>query len=197
MNAGMNSLGEEDIAQLTRVMASLEASSFDYLELKVGDLEVVLSKSGVPAAPALATPPTAVTTAPPAPQPAVVPPSTAVAAGQTQAAPGSATSAASGAPAAAGSPAGGPGTSSGHGEAVTAPMMGIFYAQSEPGAAPFVTVGATVTPDTTVALIEVMKTFAPVPAGVAGTVTEICVGDGELVEFGQVLMRVEPTTAES
>lgn len=190
MNAGMNSLGEEDIAQLTRVMASLEASSFDYLELKVGDLEVVLSKSGVPAAPALATPPAAVTTAPPAPQPAV-------AAGQTQAAPGSATSAASGAPAAAGSPAGGPGTSSGHGEAVTAPMMGIFYAQSEPGAAPFVTVGATVTPDTTVALIEVMKTFAPVPAGVAGTVTEICVGDGELVEFGQVLMRVEPTTAES
>jgi acetyl-CoA carboxylase biotin carboxyl carrier protein len=75
---------------------------------------------------------------------------------------------------------------------ITAPTMGIFYAQSEPGKPPFVTVGALVEEDTTVALVEVMKTFHAVSAGVRGTVVEVCVQDAQLVEFGQVMYRVEP-----
>lgn len=77
--------------------------------------------------------------------------------------------------------------------AIIAPMMGRFYAQSEPGADPFVTVGAEVIEDSTVALIEVMKMYTTVPAGLNGVVTEICVENEEIIEYGQVLFRVRPT----
>jgi biotin carboxyl carrier protein len=70
--------------------------------------------------------------------------------------------------------------------------MGMFYAQPEPGAPSFVTVGSTVNEDTTVALVEVMKTFNAVSAGVRGKVVEICAQNAQLVEFGQVLFRVVP-----
>lgn len=75
---------------------------------------------------------------------------------------------------------------------VTATTMGRFYSRPDPNSAPFVTVGASVTADSTVGLLEVMKLFNSVAAGVAGTVEQICVEDAELVEFGQVLMRVRP-----
>ena len=71
-------------------------------------------------------------------------------------------------------------------------MIGRFYAKPEPGAAPFVSVGTEVTPDSTVALIEVMKVFTAVRAGVKGVVAEICVQDEQLVEYGQVLIRIRP-----
>ena len=70
--------------------------------------------------------------------------------------------------------------------------MGMYYAQSEPGAAPFVSIGQTVEESTTIALIEVMKTFNAVPAGIRGKIVEICVQNSQLVEFGQVLYRVMP-----
>ena len=75
---------------------------------------------------------------------------------------------------------------------VTATTMGRFYSRPDPNSAPFVTAGASVTADSTVGLLEVMKLFNSVAAGVAGTVDQICVEDAELVEFGQVLMRVRP-----
>jgi len=75
---------------------------------------------------------------------------------------------------------------------VKAPTMGHFYSRPEPSADPFVTVGATVGADTTVGLVEVMKLFNSVPAGSAGTVVQICVEDGDMVEFGQVIMRIKP-----
>lgn len=71
--------------------------------------------------------------------------------------------------------------------------MGRFYAKPDPGAAPFVTIGDEVNEDTTVALIEVMKVFNAVPAGIRGVVTEICVQDTEIIEYGQVIFRVRPT----
>ncbi len=61
-----------------------------------------------------------------------------------------------------------------------------------PGAAPFVDVGARVEPDTIVCLIEVMKMMNSIPAGMAGTVVEVCAANAELVEYGQPLFRVEP-----
>ena len=57
---------------------------------------------------------------------------------------------------------------------------------------PFVSVGSLVTADTTVARIEVMKTFNAVPAGI---VTEVCVQDEQYVEYAQVLFRVQPHKA--
>ena len=73
---------------------------------------------------------------------------------------------------------------------VTAPLLGIFYRSPEPGAPPFVQPGDRVEPDTTVAIIEVMKVFTAVPAGVRGVVEEVLVQDRELVEHGQALLRV-------
>jgi acetyl-CoA carboxylase biotin carboxyl carrier protein len=75
-------------------------------------------------------------------------------------------------------------------EPVEAPMLGVFYRRPAPDQPPFVEVGDTVTAQTTVAIIEVMKLMNPVTAGVAGVVTEVCVPDGQLVEHGDVLLRV-------
>jgi biotin carboxyl carrier protein len=74
--------------------------------------------------------------------------------------------------------------------AIAAPLVGRFYLQPEPGAAPFVVVGSEVGEDTTVGLIELMKTFNAVRAGVTGIIVEICVQDTALVEYGQALFRV-------
>jgi acetyl-CoA carboxylase biotin carboxyl carrier protein len=75
---------------------------------------------------------------------------------------------------------------------VRAPITGIFYRAPSPGAAPFVEVGQRVTLDDTIGLIEVMKLMNNVPAGMTGTVVEICVENEQLVEFEQVLVRIEP-----
>jgi acetyl-CoA carboxylase biotin carboxyl carrier protein len=75
---------------------------------------------------------------------------------------------------------------------VPSPMLGTFYRAEAPGAAPFVEVGATVGPDSTVCIIEVMKMMNSVAAGVSGTVVEVCAENGELVEYGEPLIRVKP-----
>lgn|SRR5690349_17903108 len=83
-------------------------------------------------------------------------------------------------------------TPSSNGLAINAPMLGTFYRAEAPGAAPFVDVGAKVGPDTVVCLIEVMKMMNSIPAGVSGTIAEIVAQNGELVEYGAPLFRVEP-----
>lgn len=75
---------------------------------------------------------------------------------------------------------------------VKAPMVGTFYRAPAPGAPPFVAVGQTVTPDSVVCIIEVMKLMSSISAGISGTVKEIRVGDSEPVQFGQVLIVIEP-----
>ena len=76
--------------------------------------------------------------------------------------------------------------------AVTAPLLGTFYVAPEPGAPPFVRVGQQVTEDTTCGLIEVMKVFNSVRAGVNGTIAEVVAQNGAFVEFGQTLFIVKP-----
>jgi acetyl-CoA carboxylase biotin carboxyl carrier protein len=71
-------------------------------------------------------------------------------------------------------------------------MLGTFYRAPRPGDAPFVDVGTKVDTHMTVGIIEVMKLMNAVAAGVEGEIREICVRNGELVEFDQVLMRVSP-----
>lgn len=74
---------------------------------------------------------------------------------------------------------------------INAATTGLFYAQPEPGAAPYVKVGDTVQEDTTVGLIEIMKVYSAIAAGVAGVVTEVHVEDADLVEVGQPLFSVK------
>jgi acetyl-CoA carboxylase biotin carboxyl carrier protein len=74
---------------------------------------------------------------------------------------------------------------------ITAPMPGTFYRAEGPGKAPFVDVGTRVEPDTVVCIIEIMKMMNSIPAGVAGTITEICAEDAEVVGEGAALFRVQ------
>jgi acetyl-CoA carboxylase biotin carboxyl carrier protein len=86
-----------------------------------------------------------------------------------------------------------PATPSANGAAtIDAPMLGTFYRASAPGEQPFVEVGSQVDPDTVVCLIEVMKMMNSVKAGVAGTVTEVCASNAQLVEYGEPLFRIDP-----
>ena len=78
------------------------------------------------------------------------------------------------------------------GQVIESPMVGTFYSSSSPDSPPFVSVGSAVRPETTVCVIEAMKVFTEIPAGVSGTVTEILVKNGQSVEFGQPLFRVQP-----
>ncbi len=80
-------------------------------------------------------------------------------------------------------------------EEVRAPIAGVFYRAPRPDADPYVEVGTHVEEDTVIGIVEVMKLMNTVRAGVAGTVTEICAANAELVEFHQTLVRVRPDGA--
>jgi len=80
----------------------------------------------------------------------------------------------------------------GDGVTIEAPMLGTFYRTPAPGEPPFVDVGSTVEPGTIVCIIEVMKMMNSVHAGVAGTIAEVYVENGQSVEYGARLFRVDP-----
>jgi acetyl-CoA carboxylase biotin carboxyl carrier protein len=79
-----------------------------------------------------------------------------------------------------------------HLKEIRSPMVGTFYKAPEPGADPYIKVGNRVSPGQTVCIIEAMKIMNEIEAEIAGTVREILVEDGQPVEFGQVLFRVDP-----
>jgi acetyl-CoA carboxylase biotin carboxyl carrier protein len=74
---------------------------------------------------------------------------------------------------------------------VTSPMVGTVYTSPEPGAPEFVSVGDTVLEGQIVLIVEAMKTMNPLPAPHGGKVMRIFVANGDLVEFGEVLMVIE------
>ncbi|HUF43617.1 MAG TPA: acetyl-CoA carboxylase biotin carboxyl carrier protein [Verrucomicrobiae bacterium] len=159
-------LSEDDVLHILKL---IDESKFDYFQLEVGDLKITVSK-GEPIPIAGATQPAAVIPAPvaapvTAPKAAAAP--AAATAGKTAAVPEGML-------------------------AITAPILGTFYVAPEPGAPPFVKVGQQVTEDTTCGLIEVMKVFNSVRAGVQGTIVEVVAQNGQFVEFGQVLFIVKP-----
>lgn len=78
-----------------------------------------------------------------------------------------------------------------HPGAVTSPMVGTAYMQSEPSAPAFVRKGDKVAAGDTLVIIEAMKVMNPIKAERAGTVTQILVENGQPVEFGEVLMVIE------
>ncbi len=168
-------LTDDEVRQIGLIIESLDRSTFDFLQLEFGDIKLTIGKGQPPpavgaapqvlVAPPVAAPQTASTASP---SPPVVPPAAVVDKGGKNKA------------------------GQADGKDIVAPLLGRFYTQSEPGAPPFVSVGSEVTQDTTVGLIEVMKTFNAVSAGISGVVTEVCVQDAQLVEYGDVLFRVRP-----
>jgi acetyl-CoA carboxylase biotin carboxyl carrier protein len=76
---------------------------------------------------------------------------------------------------------------------IKSPMIGTFYAAPSPDAPPYVKVGDHVGPTTTVCTIEAMKVFNEIPAEVSGQIAAVLVENGEPVEFGQPLFKVDPS----
>lgn len=77
------------------------------------------------------------------------------------------------------------------GKPLTSPMVGTFYKAASPDAKPFVEVGQTISQGDVVCIVEAMKLMNEIESEFSGKVTEICVEDGQPVEFGQVLMYIE------
>lgn len=80
--------------------------------------------------------------------------------------------------------------------AITAPLVGTFYGAPAPGEPPFIAVGDVVRPGQQVAIVEAMKLMNAITADRAGVVRAIRVSEGEMVEFDQVLLEIEPTGNE-
>jgi len=159
------------------ILELFEDSDFDYLQFEAGDLKLTVSKQGyVPEAAA-------------APPPAAVQPAAAPAAASAEPAP-----APDPAPLPAAAPAAAPASHEGL-VPVTAPMVGTFYAAPDPQSPPFVALGDKVGEGDTVGLIEVMKVFTGIRAGVAGEIAEIAVANAALVEQGAVLFYIRPDGA--
>ena len=74
---------------------------------------------------------------------------------------------------------------------ITSPIIGTAYHSPEPGAKKFVEVGKKIKKGDTVMIVEAMKTMNHVPSTLDGTVKEICVDDGQPVEFGQTIIILE------
>lgn len=78
------------------------------------------------------------------------------------------------------------------GAVIRSPMIGTFYSSRDPETPPYVSAGSAVREDTTVCIIEAMKVFSEIPAGVVGTIAEVLVKNGQAVEFDQPLFRYNP-----
>jgi acetyl-CoA carboxylase biotin carboxyl carrier protein len=80
---------------------------------------------------------------------------------------------------------------------IISPMVGTFYRATAPGADPCVNIGDIVNEETVVCIIEAMKIMNEVKAETSGEIAEICVNDGEAVEYGQPLFRVKPVERQT
>ena len=171
-------LNEDDVIQIIRY---LDESNFSELRLQIGDLRIVVNRTGsltplpeLDQASTASDLPTAHSSSSSVPLPAEDPsPPPAPPVRETL------------------PPVEEP---TGHGPrgTITSPMLGTFYRAPAPGEPPFVDVGTTVEEDTTVCIIEVMKLFSTIKAERRGRITRVSVEDGQLVEYGQVLFQMEP-----
>ncbi|HMK65564.1 MAG TPA: acetyl-CoA carboxylase biotin carboxyl carrier protein [Thermodesulfobacteriota bacterium] len=161
-------LEQDDVIRIIKI---LDESDFDELHLEMGDLKLDIAKSGTGAIAStrMATAPAPVVTRPAeaapeaAPVPAVAPPKAPV---QSVAEEGMVP--------------------------IKSPLLGTFYRSPKPGAPPFVEVGSLVKPNDSVCLIEVMKTFTTLKAGMAGRIVKICAENAQMVEHQETLFLVEP-----
>jgi len=152
-----------DIRKIKKLIELLEESGIAEIEIKEGEESVRISRQAATSMPTFAP-----MYAPPLSMPAAAP-----------AAP------VAGAPALAPAPAHSPD------KAVTAPMVGTFYAAPAPGAKAFVELGSEVKPGDVLCIIEAMKMMNQIESDKAGRVVSILVKNGDPVEFGQSLFVIE------
>jgi acetyl-CoA carboxylase biotin carboxyl carrier protein len=168
-------LTPEDIKAL---VAAFDASDWGEMSVKIGDTTLELTRTGRPpetsagrSTESIATP----SAAPPAPHTTPAPITT---------------SAAKSDPMVSERGMGGKANLDGH--LVRAPSLGLFWRSPQPGAPSFVEIGQEVDAEDTVGIVEVMKLMNHVKAGVSGTVMAIEPDNGQMVEFGQLLVVIRP-----
>lgn len=177
----MEELHREEIAEILRIFA---ASDLEELRIEIGGTRLYLSKhSGAAASPAspagadgwagsgATAAPDAVASSGPAADPSAV--------------------AAPDRPVPAPSGAADPAPADGLVE-LRSPLLGVFYRRPSPDQPALVELGDQVGANDPVCIIDVMKMFTRIPAGTAGRIVEVCAQDGQLVEHGQLLMRIQP-----
>jgi acetyl-CoA carboxylase biotin carboxyl carrier protein len=155
-----------DLDFLRGLIEAVDQSGIDSLEISRGGTRIRVNKTPPPAPVAAA--PAAFHAAPPPPAHAPAPPA---------------------APAEAPAPAAAPPSTL---VEITSPMVGTFYRSPAPEAPSYVEVGSRVARGQTLCILEAMKLMNELPAEQAGTIREVCVENGEPVEYGQVLFRIEP-----
>ena len=74
---------------------------------------------------------------------------------------------------------------------ITSPLVGTFYSKADPNSPPYVSMGDVIGPEKTVCIVEAMKVFNQIPAKVSGKIVAILAKDGDAVEFGQPLFKVD------
>ena len=153
-----------DIRKVKKLIELLEESTIGEIEVSEGDDTVRISRAG-------SAPPTAVSTPTPPPNVAIT---------DTEQSPEQAAKDINE-------------TSSSHLHDVEAPMVGTFYRSPSPDAVAFVEVGSTVKKGQPLCIIEAMKMMNHIEAPVGGRVEEILVENAEPVEFGQVIIRIDPS----
>ena len=175
-------LRPDDIAEILRIFAE---SDLEELHLDIGGTRLDLSKNSTGGRPVLP------------PRAAAAPTAAAPAAPVADAPSGPTPAGAS--PTAAAEPPSHPDTGATASRSIEdglvelrSPLLGVFYRRPSPDKPAFVEPGSSVEADDPVCIVDVMKMFTRVPAGTAGTVVDILVEDGQLVEHGQVLMTIRP-----
>ncbi len=161
-----------DIRKLKELVRLMVDNDLTELDLRDSEEQVTMRRSHPQAMPTMLAP-QPMMHVPQPPQPAAIP---------TASTPGAGAGGAAAAPAS---------DEAGH-VRIESPMVGTFYAQANPDSPPFVSVGAQVSPDKTVCIIEAMKIFNEIKAECSGTIAKMLVKNGEPVEFGQALFLVKP-----
>ncbi|MEM8637497.1 MAG: acetyl-CoA carboxylase biotin carboxyl carrier protein [Cyanobacteria bacterium P01_G01_bin.54] len=157
-----------DFNKVQELLAAIAQTDVTEFSLKSDAFELTIKKGA-----AIAPQPVAITAAPAVPPPVATP-------AATPAAPAS-------------EPAPAPAPVNPNWVEVTSPMVGTYYHAPAPDEDPFVQIGDQVTSNQTVCIIEAMKLMNEIEAETNGKVVEILVKNGESVEFGQPLMRIEPS----
>ena len=155
-------------SEILKILDMFDRSSWSDMQLQSGDIKLLISKTG--------NNPRFAVSAAPAPAAPLAAPASAVVATPTAPALPSTPEAAVDA----------------RWIAVRAPMLGTFYAAPKPGAPPFVAIGQQLGAGDTVGILEVMKLMNHLKADAAGRVVRIAVKDGEMVEFDQAILYLEP-----
>jgi acetyl-CoA carboxylase biotin carboxyl carrier protein len=152
-----------DVRKIRQLVALMTDHDLSEMDIQQGDVRIQLRRPGVMVAPSMAAP-----TVMMAPPPAAVPHAAAPAAE---------------APAA---------KDESRFPVIKSPMVGTFYSAPNPESPAYVKVGDHVGPETTVCIVEAMKVFNQIPAELSGKIVAVLVENGQPVEFGQPLFRIDP-----